>query len=87
MKIIYPKNLDTPEFREVFEMWLDNRKELKKPATSIAIKLQLKKLSGFTVNECIEAIESAILHNWQGIFPKKLNKFEDTLTELEEGLE
>lgn len=86
MKIIYPKNIDTPEFREVFEEWIANRIELKNPATSIAIKLQLKKLSAFTIEECIDAIESAILHNWQGIFPKKLNKFEDTLTELEEGL-
>lgn len=86
MEIKYPKHLDTEEFRLLFQEFIKSRIKLKKPLTNFAIALTLKKLSKFTLEECIEATEKTVLVGWLGIFPIRKQEFEDRLTELEEGL-
>jgi hypothetical protein len=59
------------QFREAWEMWAADRKYRRKPLTPGAVKLQFRKMKGFTETECIAAIEEAIEKGWQSIFPRK----------------
>ena len=47
------------------------RKKKREALTEQAVKLLLKKLDGFTVEEQIEALETSMLSGWVGVFPKK----------------
>jgi ABC-type glutathione transport system ATPase component len=49
------------------------RKEARKPMTKRAVNQLLLKFKngGFNIGECVEAIEVAIVGNYQGVFPKK----------------
>src|SRR5690606_22413401 len=42
-----PENLNTSEFRTMWEAWVTYRKESKKPLTPSTVKAQLRKLSEF----------------------------------------
>ena len=66
-----PENLDTPEFRAAWETWLAYRKE-RRLATykPIGLKRQLNALAAFGPQSAIEAINSSIQQNYQGLFPK-----------------
>lgn len=48
--------------------WVNFRKELKKPLTPTAIKMQHKLLSQMTEQEAILSIENSINNGWQGLF-------------------
>lgn len=49
------------------------RKEIRKPITKRAIEQLMEKFKkgGFTVGECVEALDTAIVGGYQGVFPKK----------------
>lgn len=71
-----PECLDTPEFREAWEMWGEARAAAKKPLTPQAVKLQLKKLAEWGVDYAIESIHRSIEYRWQGLFPPEALKRE-----------
>jgi len=68
----FPEKLNTPEFKAVWEMWLEYRRaEKHKPVGPRAAEMQLATLSKLTVNEAISTIETSIQNSWQGLFPEK----------------
>lgn len=71
-----PLPFPSPKFREAWNMWVEDRRFRRKWLTPGAVKLQFRKMKGFTEDECIAAIEDAIEKNWTGIFPKKANERE-----------
>ena len=66
-----PPELDTPEFRAEWELWLAYRKERRlakyKP---IGLRRQLNALAAFGPQSAIAAIEQSMAQNYQGLFPK-----------------
>lgn len=68
-----PENLNTEEFLATWKDWLAYRKEIKKTMTERTQKMQLKKLSGYSVGIAIAMIEQSIENGWQGIFDLKDN--------------
>lgn len=62
---------DSPEFKETWQMWEDERKKRKKPLSETAIKIQIKRMNGFTEKEIIHALEEAMEKRWATIYPKK----------------
>lgn len=76
-----PKNLDTPEFRESWESWIQYRKSKKKPLVDQTKAKTLKALSGFGVEWSIARIEKAMINGWQGlIFDNDLKANSGTAT-------
>lgn len=66
-----PSNLDTPEFRQAWELWLAYRKERRLAAYKpIGLTRQLNALAAFGPASAIAAIEQSIQQNYQGLFPK-----------------
>ena len=62
---------DDSKLIEAIDSFIQYRKQKREPMSAQAVKLMLKKLSSFTVEEQIEAIETAIVSNWTGVYPKK----------------
>jgi len=65
------KKLNTPEFREAYQSWMQYRKEAKKSLTASTIKAQVKKLSVHDPATAIKMIENAIEKGWIGLYPLK----------------
>jgi hypothetical protein len=63
-----PPNLDTEEFRPLWEDWKRHRSEIHKPLTASSTKLQLAKLDGWGQSRAIAALKHSIANGWQGIF-------------------
>ena len=61
------------ELQTALISFVEFRKGIKKPMTSLAVDLLIKKLQDMTpdVEEQIEIINQSILNGWQGIFPLK----------------
>ena len=70
---VIPLLLQTPAFQEAWGRWNDHLRQKRKPATSHALDLQLKKLEGWGEKRAIAAINNSIMGNWQGIFEEKTN--------------
>jgi hypothetical protein len=70
---VIPLLLQTPDFQEAWGRWNDHLRQKRKPATSHALDLQLKKLEGWGEKRAIAAINNSIMGNWQGIFEEKTN--------------
>lgn len=68
-----PENLNTSEFRSLWEAWVSYRKESKKPLTPSTVKAQLSKLSKVGPEAAKAAIEASICSGWQGLFPEKFS--------------
>jgi phage replication O-like protein O len=68
-----PENLKDKRFIESWKYWITYRKEIKKPVTESAAKLQLKKLSSIKEKgfNPIEIINKSIESNWIGLFEPK----------------
>ena len=63
-----PIELARPEFLELWELWLQyRREELRRPVTPISAKMSLKALSKMGLERAIAAIEHTIANGWQGI--------------------
>lgn len=56
------------EIKELFEAWIEVRKEKKIPNTERALMIAVKKLSGFTAEEAILSLNNAVEKGWRGIF-------------------
>jgi hypothetical protein len=63
-----PPELDTLEFKAVWEKRREHRRQMKKPMTTFAQELQLKELAKWGVAKSIKALELAIGNDWQGVF-------------------
>lgn len=72
------------EFMEAWYLWLKDRRERKKPVTSAAASMQLRKLEAMGPARAVDAIEASISNGWQGIFEPRLNSTDkpQTLYEL-----
>lgn len=69
-----PVEMLTPKVREVFAEYVLMRKKIKKPLTTYAEKLAVKKLidlAGNDVQKQIAVLEQSITNSWQGLFPLK----------------
>jgi hypothetical protein len=64
---------ESPKMNSAIQDFIVARKEAKKPMTKRAVEQLLLKFKkgGFTIRECVEAIDVAIIGNYQGVFPKK----------------
>ena len=63
-----PKNIDTPEFRSLWDEWIDDRKSRKKSMTAAAARRQLSDLSGLGIAGAIASINQSIKNGWAGLF-------------------
>ncbi len=66
-----PRELDSPEFRAVWETWEKERASQRKKLTPRAIAGQFKKLIPLGIPAAIACIEESIANGWQGLFPEK----------------
>ena len=60
------------QLKESIQTFIEYRKKKRAPMSEIAIKMMLNKLKGFTEQEQIEAIETSIISDWAGVFPRAL---------------
>lgn len=71
--IVFP--FDSKKFMDCWDLWLDFRKEIKKPINGIISRqAQLKKISKLSngnENTAIKIINQSIENNWQGLFELK----------------
>ena len=66
--------------REIVKEWMESRKQLKKPVTSVALKRALGQLELWYPGDDakkIATVERSIINGWTGIFPLKPNKQQD----------
>jgi len=61
-------------FRETWQQWIDHRKEIKKPLTENAKRLQFADFLKWGEVATIENIQTAIKNGYQGIFHPKSNQ-------------
>ena len=59
-----------PKLNEALRSFIGYRKKKRAPMSDVAVRLMLKKLAPFSEDEQIEAIETSIVSNWAGVFPK-----------------
>lgn len=67
ISVIFPKNLATDEFRELWTRWERHRREIKKPLKPTMVESQIKKLSEWGHDRAVAALEHTISQGWQGI--------------------
>lgn len=66
-----PAELDTPEFREAWDGWIDHRQEMKGvPFTRRAKTLALNELVKLGVDRAVYVIDWGVRKNWRGIHPE-----------------
>lgn len=62
----------TARFREAWDGWIRHRRELGKPVSADAAKLQIDKLQAWGIDKAIAAIEESVAAGWTGLFrPRK----------------
>jgi len=72
ISFVLPENLNGIISEELWEEWVEYRKEIKKPLTATSIKKHSIKLKqSIYPSECIN---SAIRNHWQGLFEVKSNE-------------
>lgn len=69
-----PHKLNTPEFLELWNEFVANRKKLRKPLTDISIKRLFVKLDRYPYAIAIQALEKAVEGGYQGIFPEGIKQ-------------
>lgn len=71
-EVVFPENLDCPEFHEAWGKWNQYRSERRLPKlVPTSIQAQLNKLGAIGPPRAIAAIEHSISNNYQGIFEPK----------------
>ena len=70
-----PKSLNDPRFTTMWNAWLSDRKERKKPVTKRGAEIQLRKLSEMGPERAASAIENSIEKGYQGIFEQVKGKY------------
>ena len=63
--------LDPPELVEAIEDFIEFREEIKRPLTSVAHRLLLRKLRSWKTKDAVRALETSIEMNWAGVFKPK----------------
>lgn len=66
-----PDELNTPEFLDAWNSWIQHRIEMKKPFTETATKKQFDEFLEWGVPRSVAAMNLSIRSNWQGIFEGK----------------
>lgn len=66
-----PPALDTPEFKQAWNIWVKYRGEIKSKLAPTTIEQQLKKLSKHTATEAIAMLEQSMAQGWRGLFEVK----------------
>ena len=61
------------DFLSALRAFENSRKEMKKPITPEARRLLYKKLSRWSEEDATEALETAVMNRWQGVFEPKRN--------------
>jgi hypothetical protein len=62
---------DDPEFKKVFNEWINYRKELKKPLTATTISKQTQDLQKESITDAIEILNQSMTNGWTGLQPLK----------------
>ena len=62
-------HLVNEEFKDIWEAWIEVRKEKKTPNTQRATKIALNKLHKHPVEIAIKMLEKAVESGWKGIYP------------------
>jgi uncharacterized protein YdaU (DUF1376 family) len=76
-----PEQFKTTKGQESWREFVAFRKEINKPLTDTATKLITNKLQGFSEEEMIVALETAIEKRWVTVYPKSLPKTETSNTD------
>ena len=69
-KVVFPPELDTPEFAEAWAEWESYKREGKKTLTASTATKQLTKLTKMGHDGAIEAIYRSIENGWIGLFDR-----------------
>lgn len=70
-KVVFPPDLDTPDFAEAWDEWEAYRRETKKALAPTTIKRQLAMLDKLGSDLAIESISQSIEAGWTGLFAPK----------------
>lgn len=76
--ITLPPELDHEPIRELWGEWVEHRREIGKPLTERAIRLQFKDLSEWGPQLARIAIETGIKNRYQGLFKPKPDMIDDS---------
>lgn len=71
---IIPDELDTPEFRKVWDEWKAYRKEIKNRLSPTMRRRQLKELAEWGLETAIKSMETSMTKGWHGLFTPKDEK-------------
>lgn len=79
-------NIENEDLKNEIQEFVKMRTKIKKPLTTHALELVLKDLNKITpnVDEQIQIIEQSIKNGWQGVFPLKENKKQDSFEKFKE---
>ena len=72
VKNTIPSELNTPDFCETWNNWINYRNEIKKPLKASTINQQLKRFKGEGIRRSIEAMNLSMENGWQGLFWDKI---------------
>ena len=74
---------DLPQWlnQEAWQLWVQFRKEIRKPLKPTTIKLQLKMLEKHKLHH-VEILETSIQNGWQGLFPNRINTYKQKEVEV-----
>ena len=72
---------ESERLKEKIRTFIEYRKSKRSPMSEVAVKIMLNKLREFTEEEQIDAIETAIMSNWDGVFPKHTYKKQELVQE------
>ena len=68
-----PLELDTPEFRSAWKLWLKHRTEIRKPLKPTQAQTQLDEFCEWGIPRAIAAIKHTVAKGWQGLREPELN--------------
>ena len=67
-----PVELDADEFRDAWTDWLEYKREIKKPYTSMrGVKSQITRISKWGLGRAVDAIIYSMAQNYDGIYEDK----------------
>lgn len=70
-KAALPPHLQCDAFREKYLEWESYRRKKRKPISPLAFSRQMKMLSRLTLEQALEAIDTSIANDYQGLFPPR----------------
>ena len=69
-----PPHLSCDQFRNKYLEWEEYRRKKRKPISPLAFSRQIKMLSKLTLSQALEAIDTSIANDYQGLFPPRTAK-------------